>query len=73
MTISECVQVFMQKLRSEGILDGNEVYPKGLPLPDGGEVVDLHVFPSEVGKYLGSMLGKPGLLSYRLSIHLSTA
>lgn len=48
MTINECVEVFMQKLRSEGILDGNDVYPKGLPMPDGGELVDLHVPASQV-------------------------
>ena len=52
MTISECVDVFMQKLRSEGILDGNDVYPKGLPMPDGGSVVDLHVPSSQVSRWV---------------------
>ena len=52
MTIEECVAVFMQKLRAEGVLQGGEVYPNGLPMPDGGEVIDLHVLPSQVGDSL---------------------
>lgn len=48
MTIDECVAVFLQRLRAEGVLEGGEVYPNGLPLPDGGQVVDLHVPPSQV-------------------------
>ncbi|GAB5030962.1 sulfate adenylyltransferase [Nannochloropsis oceanica] len=48
MSIEECVAVFMQKLRAEGVLEGGDVYPKGLPLPDGGEVVDLHVSSSQL-------------------------
>jgi len=50
MSIEECVAVFMQKLRAEGVLEGGDVYPKGLPLPDGGEVVDLHVPSSQVNE-----------------------
>lgn len=52
MTITECVDVFMQKLRSEGVLEGGKVYPNGLPPPDGGEVVDLHVPQSQVGTWM---------------------
>jgi hypothetical protein len=48
MTITQCVDVFMQKLRAEGVLEGGEVHPNGLPLPDGGEIVDLHVPASQV-------------------------
>jgi 3'-phosphoadenosine 5'-phosphosulfate synthase len=43
MTVRECVEVFMRQLRSEGILEGGDVNPRGLPMPDGGEMVDLHV------------------------------
>ena len=44
LTIQQSVDVFLQKLREEGILDGNpNVNPLGLPMPDGGEMVDLHV------------------------------
>jgi hypothetical protein len=43
------VEVFMRKLREEGILEGSpNVNPKGLPLPDGGVMVDLHVPESQV-------------------------
>lgn len=67
MTIEECVAVFMQKLRAEGVLEGGDVYPKGLPLPDGGEVVDLHVPPSQVNIWSGrkgkGRKGEPGFES----------
>jgi hypothetical protein len=68
MTIEECVAVFMQKLRAEGVLEGGDVYPKGLPLPDGGEVVDLHVPPSQVNRWRERKgealnLGGPGALT----------
>lgn len=45
-----CVEVFLHTLRAEGILEGGEVYPKGLPMPDGGEVIDLHVPASKVSR-----------------------
>ena len=62
MTIEECVAVFMQKLRAEGVLEGGDVYPKGLPLPDGGEAVDLHVPSSQVkNKMKGGNGGKAWL------------
>jgi hypothetical protein len=48
LSSSRCVDVFLHTLRSEGILEGAEVYPKGLPMPDGGEVIDLHVSPTKV-------------------------
>lgn len=47
-SIGRCVEVFLHTLRAEGILEGGEVYPKGLPMPDGGEVIDLHVPSSKV-------------------------
>lgn len=65
MTIEECVAVFMQKLRAEGVLEGGDVYPKGLPLPDGGEVIDLHVPPSQVNKWSERKgEGEPGFESW---------
>ncbi len=56
MTITECVDAFMQRLRAEGVLEGGAVHPNGLPLPDGGEVVDLHVPESQVCMYVCLLL-----------------
>lgn len=57
MTIKECVDVFMQTLRAEGVLEGGQVYPNGLPPPDGGEIVDLHVPQSQVHSFIHSDSG----------------
>lgn len=43
MTIQESVDVIMRKLREEGVLVGGPTLPKGLPFPDGDEIVDLVV------------------------------
>jgi adenylyl-sulfate kinase len=43
MTIQQSVDVIMRKLREEGVLVGGPTLPKGLPYPDGDEIVDLVV------------------------------
>mmetsp|Transcript_28112 Transcript_28112/g.89889 ORF Transcript_28112/g.89889 Transcript_28112/m.89889 type:complete len:975 (-) Transcript_28112:373-3297(-) len=43
MTIEESVNVMLRLLQREGVLEGPEPPVKGLPSPDGGEIVDLHV------------------------------
>ncbi|EWM28233.1 aps kinase atp sulfurlyase pyrophosphatase fusion protein [Nannochloropsis gaditana] len=62
MTIDECVAVFLQRLRAEGVLEGGEVYPNGLPLPDGGQVVDLHVPPSQLSDKKAEAANLPRVL-----------
>lgn len=48
MSIEECVEVFLSKLRTEGILEGGPLNPQGLPMPDGGEMIDLHIPENQV-------------------------
>mmetsp|Transcript_13168 Transcript_13168/g.20061 ORF Transcript_13168/g.20061 Transcript_13168/m.20061 type:complete len:1009 (+) Transcript_13168:60-3086(+) len=43
MTLDESVDMLMKALREHGILEGGADSPDGLPLPDGDEIVDLHV------------------------------
>ncbi|CAM9856248.1 unnamed protein product, partial [Phaeothamnion confervicola] len=43
MTIEECVAALMHALEKHGILSGGNTDPTGLPMPDGDEIVDLHV------------------------------
>jgi len=46
MTIEESVNVLLRLLQKEGVLEGGQPPIKGLPSPDGGEIVDL-IVPQE--------------------------
>jgi 3'-phosphoadenosine 5'-phosphosulfate synthase len=43
MTVEQCVAALLRALTAEGILSAGAADPAGLPLPDGDEVIDLHV------------------------------
>lgn len=43
MTIDESVEVVIKALKEHGVLEGGETLPNGLPMPDGEEIIDLHV------------------------------
>lgn len=45
MTIQECVDALIRVLETGGILTGGPADPTGLPMPDGDEIIDLHVAP----------------------------
>lgn len=45
MTIQECVDALIRVLEAGGILTGGPSDPTGLPMPDGDEIIDLHVPP----------------------------
>lgn len=45
MSIEECVAALIRMLEAGGILTGGPSDPSGLPMPDGDEIVDLHVDP----------------------------
>lgn len=45
MTVQECVDALIRTLETGGILTGGPTDPSGLPMPDGDEIVDLHVDP----------------------------
>lgn len=45
MTIQECVDALIRVLEAGGILTGGPADPTGLPMPDGDEIIDLHVAP----------------------------
>lgn len=47
MTVQEAVDVIMRKLTEEGILVGGPTLQRGLPYPDGDEIIDLVVPASE--------------------------
>jgi 3'-phosphoadenosine 5'-phosphosulfate synthase len=46
-TIQQSVDIIFRRLREEGVLVGGPTLPKGLPFPDGDEIVDLHMTPSK--------------------------
>jgi 3'-phosphoadenosine 5'-phosphosulfate synthase len=48
MTVQESVDLLLRRLRQEGVLVGGPTLPQGLPYPDGDEIIDLHVPPSQV-------------------------
>lgn len=48
MTIQESVDVIMRALVKEGVLTGGPTLKNGLPYPDGDEIVNLMVPPSQV-------------------------
>ena len=48
MTVQESVDMIMRELKRNGILVGGPTLPEGLPYPDGDEIIDLHVPPSQV-------------------------
>lgn len=45
LTVEECVNRLVRLLETSGILGGGPVDPSGsgLPMPDGDEIVDLHL------------------------------
>lgn len=45
MTVQQCVDALIRLLEGAGILSGGPTDPSGLPMPDGDEIVDLHVAP----------------------------
>ena len=47
MTIQQSVDLLLRRLKQEGVLVGGPTLPKGLPYPDGDEIVDLHVPASQ--------------------------
>lgn len=47
-TIQESVDILLKYLTEQGILVGGPVLAKGLPYPDGDELIDLLVHPSEL-------------------------
>lgn len=50
--MEECVAALMRMLETAGILTGGPIDPSGLPMPDGDEIVDLHVDPRYVSAQL---------------------
>ncbi|CAM9868153.1 unnamed protein product, partial [Hapterophycus canaliculatus] len=50
MTIQECVDALIRVLETGGILTGGPSDPTGLPMPDGDEIIDLHV-PARLALY----------------------
>ena len=48
MSVQEAVDVLMRALREEGVLVGGPTLPKGLPYPDGDEIIDRHATKSKV-------------------------
>jgi adenylyl-sulfate kinase len=48
MSVQEAVDVLMRALREEGVLVGGPTLPKGLPYPDGDEIIDRHVSKRKV-------------------------
>jgi len=47
MTLEESVDLLMKALKDHNVLQGGVDSPDGLPLPDGDEIIDLHV-PSKL-------------------------
>lgn len=45
LTIEQCVSALIRMLETAGILTGAPSDPSGLPMPDGDEIIDLHVDP----------------------------
>ena len=43
MSVQSAVDIIMRKLVEEGVLVGGPTLPRGLPMPDGDEIVDLLV------------------------------
>ena len=50
MTVQQAVDIIKRALVREGILVGGPTLPNGLPYPDGDEIIDLLVKPSEQAK-----------------------
>jgi len=48
MSVQAAVDIIMRKLVEEGVLVGGPTLPKGLPYPDGDEIIDLLVPASKV-------------------------
>ena len=48
MSVQAAVDIIMRKLVEEGVLVGGPTLPKGLPYPDGDEIIDLLVPESKV-------------------------
>jgi hypothetical protein len=68
MSVQQAVDVLMRALREEGVLVGGPTLPKGLPYPDGDEIIDRHASKSKVSRYSCSyiMLRIPHSLMYVL-------
>jgi len=47
LTVEQCVEITVRKLKQAGILTGGPVDPSGLPMPDGGLFIDQHVPPHQ--------------------------
>ena len=45
MTVEQCVDALVRLLENAGILTGGPADPTGLTMPDGDEIIDLHVDP----------------------------
>lgn len=43
LSLEESVEVVIKALKENGVLQGGETLPNGLPMPDGDEIIDLHV------------------------------
>jgi 3'-phosphoadenosine 5'-phosphosulfate synthase len=62
MTVQESVDMIMRELKRNGILVGGPTLPEGLPYPDGDEIVDLHVPPSQVRAKTAEAMTLPKVL-----------
>lgn len=62
MTVEECVDAIMRKLRQEGVLVGGAYDESGMPMPDGGEIIDLHVSSHDRQKKLDEARSLPKAL-----------
>lgn len=49
MSVQAAVDIIMKKLEEEGVLVGGPTLPKGLPMPDGDEIIDL-IVPNNLKK-----------------------
>ncbi|RYG69917.1 adenylyl-sulfate kinase [archaeon] len=69
MTVQASVDVLMRYLQREGVLTGEKTHPQGLPYPDGGEIVDLHVSAAELPKKLKEAATLPKVLLSDLDVN----
>jgi 3'-phosphoadenosine 5'-phosphosulfate synthase len=50
MTVQESVDIIKRALMKEGVLTGGPTLPQGLPYPDGDEIIDLVLPPTQAAK-----------------------
>jgi 3'-phosphoadenosine 5'-phosphosulfate synthase len=62
MSVQEAVDVIMRRLVQEGVLVGGPTLPKGLPYPDGDELINLVVPPGQAAAKLAEAQKLPRAL-----------